>query len=83
MSIVDVRMENWRARVAVNHPQVNTASTTVRRGLLDAVANVQGGKRAILKCTGPTFIAGGSIRATLDAFETRSHGSRIRAARHK
>lgn len=61
MSIVDVRLENGLAWVTVNYPPVNATSTAVRKGLLDAVAKVQGCERAILKCAGRTFIAGGDM----------------------
>lgn len=61
MSIVDVRLENGLAWVTVNNPPVNATSTAVRKGLLDAVAKVQGCERAILQCAGRTFIAGGDM----------------------
>lgn len=61
MNIVDVRLENGLAWVTVNNPPVNATSTAVRKGLLDAVAQVQGCERAILQCAGRTFIAGGDM----------------------
>jgi 3-hydroxyacyl-CoA dehydrogenase len=61
VGIVDIRVENGLAWVTINNPPVNATSTAVRRGLLDAVARVQGCERAILHCTGRSFIAGGDM----------------------
>lgn len=61
MGIVDVEVQNGLAWVTVKNPPVNATSTTVRQGLLDAVAKVQGAERAILQCAGRTFIAGGDM----------------------
>ncbi|MDU9005531.1 FAD-dependent oxidoreductase [Sedimentitalea todarodis] len=61
MSVVDVLMIDDVAWVTVNNPPVNATSTGMRQGLLDAVAQVQGARLAILKCAGRTFIAGGDM----------------------
>ena len=61
MSVVTVERRGDLAWVRVNNPPVNATSTAVRRGLLDAVARVQGARLALLICEGTTFVAGGDM----------------------
>lgn len=61
MSIVDIRIQNDIAWVTINNPPVNATSTALRRALLDAVAQVQSARLAVLSCAGRTFIAGGDM----------------------
>ncbi len=61
MSLVTVERKGDLAWVRVNNPPVNATSTAVRQGVLDAVAEVQGARLAVLLCDGPTFIAGGDM----------------------
>jgi 3-hydroxyacyl-CoA dehydrogenase len=59
--VVTVEREDGIAWVVVNNPPVNATSTAVRAGLEKAVAQVQGARLAVLRCEGPTFIAGGDM----------------------
>ncbi len=49
------------AWVTIDNPPVNATSTAVRRGLMQAVADVQGARVAVLRCAGRTFVAGGDM----------------------
>ena len=59
--VVTVEREGGIAWVVVNNPPVNATSTAVRAGLEKAVREVQGADLAVLRCEGPTFIAGGDM----------------------
>lgn len=59
--VVTVEREGGIAWVVVNSPPVNATSTAVRAGLEKAIAQVQGARLAVLRCEGPTFIAGGDM----------------------
>lgn len=49
------------AWVTIDNPPVNATSTDVRAGLERAVADVQGARVAVLRCSGRTFVAGGDL----------------------
>ncbi|WP_212523560.1 FAD-dependent oxidoreductase [Actibacterium sp. MT2.3-13A] len=59
--VVTVEREGEIAWVVVNNPPVNATSTAVRAGLEAAVRQAQDAKLAVLRCEGPTFIAGGDM----------------------
>lgn len=61
MSVVNIELKSDLAWVTIDNPPVNATSLDVRQGLLDAVAEVQGARLAILQCTGRTFVAGGDM----------------------
>ena len=61
MTPVSVEIRENIAWVTIDHPPVNATSLSVRKGLLEAVEEVQDCKLAVLKCEGRTFIAGGDI----------------------
>lgn len=61
MRAVTVDRHGPVARVTIDNPPVNATSVAVRQGLLDAVAQVQGARLALLRCAGRTFIAGGDM----------------------
>ncbi|SEO05126.1 3-hydroxyacyl-CoA dehydrogenase [Salinihabitans flavidus] len=58
---VKVEMDGDVAWVTIDNPPVNATSQSVRQGLVDSVAEVQGARVAILRCRGKTFIAGGDM----------------------
>jgi len=61
MAPVSVEIKDNIAWVNIDNPPVNATSLSVRKGLLDAVEEVQSCKLAVLKCEGRTFIAGGDM----------------------
>ena len=61
MPAVSVEIKEDIAWVTINNPPVNATSLSVRKGLLNAVHQVQGCKLAVLQCEGRTFIAGGDM----------------------
>ncbi|MCH2163869.1 MAG: 3-hydroxyacyl-CoA dehydrogenase NAD-binding domain-containing protein [Marinovum sp.] len=61
MAAVNVERNRDLAWVTVDYPPVNATATAVRLGLMQAVAEVQGARLAILRCAGRTFIAGGDM----------------------
>lgn len=60
---VSVVLRNGLAWVTIDNPPVNATSAAVRQGLAAAVAEVSKlpARAAILRCAGPTFVAGGDI----------------------
>lgn len=61
--VFNVEMVSDIALVRINNPPVNATSTALRKGLKDAICEVErcNAKTAILICSGRTFIAGGDM----------------------
>jgi len=61
--VIRVEESNKFAWVTINNPPVNATSAALREGLMDAVGMVTASdaKVAILRCDGPTFVAGGDM----------------------
>ncbi|OCW57779.1 FAD-dependent oxidoreductase [Hoeflea olei] len=61
--VVTVAIENGHALVTIDNPPVNALGVSVRKGLMDALAEVNdaGCTSAALVCAGKTFVAGGDI----------------------
>jgi 1,4-dihydroxy-2-naphthoyl-CoA synthase len=61
--VVDVAIENGHALVTIDNPPVNPLSVSVRKGLMEAVRQVNEAKceTAAIVCAGRTFVAGGDI----------------------
>ncbi|MCY0095684.1 FAD-dependent oxidoreductase [Hoeflea ulvae] len=61
--VVDVVIENGHALVTIDNPPVNALSVSVRRGLMDALEQVNAANciSAAIVCAGRTFVAGGDI----------------------
>ena len=61
--VVDVAINNGHALVTIDNPPVNPLSVSVRKGLMEAVRQVNEARceTAAIVCAGRTFVAGGDI----------------------
>ncbi|MBC7285144.1 FAD-dependent oxidoreductase [Hoeflea sp.] len=61
--VVQVTIDNGHALVTIDNPPVNALAVSVRRGLMQALNDVNdaGCKSAAIVCAGRTFVAGGDI----------------------
>lgn len=59
--LVYTEIRDGIAWVTIDNPPVNSTSTGVRAGLIEALQSVQGCDLAVLRCAGKTFVAGGDM----------------------